>query len=63
MKIKISQFVIESYDEVLALWKRCEGVGLSEADSRQSIQAYLDRNPGMSFIAIAEEAGVTYESF
>jgi len=39
------------YDRVLALWQQCEGVGLSEADSRETIQAYLVRNPGMSFIA------------
>lgn len=54
MNISISQFKIESYDDVLALWQQCEGVGLSDADSRESIQAYLDRNPGMSFVATAD---------
>ena len=47
----ILPFTIEDYDQVYALWQRCEGVGLSSADSRQSIAAYLDRNPGMSFVA------------
>lgn len=47
----ISPFVMQDYDEVYALWQRCEGVGLSSADSRQSIAAYLARNPGMSFTA------------
>lgn len=51
MDINISQFEIELYDEVLALWKKCEGVGLSDADSLENIQAYLDRNPNMSFVA------------
>jgi ribosomal protein S18 acetylase RimI-like enzyme len=51
MKIKISKFTIESYDRVLDLWKQCEGVGLSDADSRQNIAGFLDRNPGMSLIA------------
>ena len=51
MKVAIHQFKIELFENVFALWKRCEGVGLSDADARQSIQAYLDRNPGMSFIA------------
>lgn len=41
------------YDDVLALWKQCEGIGISEADSRESIMSYLARNPGMSFIAQA----------
>ncbi len=51
MNIDISQFEIRSYEEVLALWQQCDGIGLSDADSRQSIQAYLKRNPGMSFVA------------
>jgi putative acetyltransferase len=51
MKIEISRFTIESYDEVFALWQQCEGVGLSDADSRERIQVYLNRNPGMSFLA------------
>ena len=51
MNISISQFKIDFYDEVFALWQQCEGVGLSDADSYDSIQTYLNRNPGMSFIA------------
>ena len=51
MDIEITPFTIDVYDEVLALWKGCEGVGLSGADGRESIAAYLDRNPGMSFLA------------
>jgi putative acetyltransferase len=47
----ISAFTIEFYDAVLALWKQCEGVGLSDADSRENVKSYLDRNPGMSFVA------------
>lgn len=47
----ILPFAKEDYDEVYALWQRCEGVGLSSADSRQSIATYLDRNPGLSFVA------------
>lgn len=54
MKIEISQFTVESYDDVIALWQQCEGIGLSEADSRESIKAYLDRNPGMSFVALSD---------
>ena len=51
MEINISKFTIESYDRVLNLWKQCEGIGLSDSDSKENIQLYLDRNPGMSFIA------------
>jgi N-acetylglutamate synthase len=51
MKIRISDFKIESYERAISLWKRCEGVGLSDADSKENIGLYLDKNPGMSFIA------------
>ncbi|MGD9159502.1 MAG: GNAT family N-acetyltransferase, partial [Desulfobacteraceae bacterium] len=52
MEINISNFTIESYDRVLHLWKLCgEGVGLSDSDSSENIQLYLNRNPGMSLIA------------
>ncbi len=51
MEINISKFKIESYEKVLGLWEQCEGIGLSDSDSKENIQLYLDRNPGMSFIA------------
>ncbi len=54
MNIAISPFTIELYDSVLALWQKCEGVGLSDADSREGIQSYLDRNPWMSFVATVD---------
>ena len=54
MKIEISPFKIDFYDDVFSLWQQCEGVGLSEADSQQNIQAYLIRNPDMSFITRIE---------
>jgi N-acetylglutamate synthase len=51
MNITISPFTIELYDSVLGLWQQCEGVGLSSADSKECIRSYLERNPGMSFVA------------
>ena len=51
MTIKISHFLLEDYEEVFSLWQQCEGIGLSEADSRENIRSYLERNLGLSFIA------------
>ena len=51
MSIIFSQFTIDLYEEVIFLWNQCDGIGLSDADSRGSIKAYLERNPGMSFVA------------
>jgi len=47
--------MIETYDEVLTLWQQCEGIGLSNADSRENIRYYLERNPGMSFLARTQD--------
>lgn len=41
----------EDYDEVIALWQSCAGIGLSDSDSREAIEAYLLRNPDMSAVA------------
>ncbi len=54
MQVEIASFTIRSYDEVLALWRQTEGVGLhDDSDSRPAIRSYLARNRGMSFVARA----------
>ena len=54
MSIAISPFTIELYDSAIALWQQCEGIGLSGADSRECVRSYLERNPGISFVATSE---------
>lgn len=50
--MEIVNFMIEDYEAVRAVWLACEGITLyADDDSRESIQAYLERNPGTSFIA------------
>ncbi len=51
MSITFNKFTIEAYAQVFSLWQRCEGIGLSQADSQGNIQHYLERNPGLSRIA------------
>jgi ribosomal protein S18 acetylase RimI-like enzyme len=41
----------EDYDQVVALWRTSDGVGLNEADEREPIAAYLQRNAGLSHVA------------
>ena len=48
---EITAMSASDYDEVFALWEKSEGIGLSGADSRESIGRYLKRNPGLSFVA------------
>ncbi len=47
----IRAMTIHDYDAVIALWQSTDGVGLSDADSREAIGRYLARNPGLSFTA------------
>jgi N-acetylglutamate synthase len=49
---RIRPFRIADYDEVLKLWRRTEGVGLNESDTREAIAAFLRRNPRMSLVAV-----------
>jgi ribosomal protein S18 acetylase RimI-like enzyme len=42
---------MRDYSRAFELWTRSEGMGLSGADSRPAIAAYLRRNPGLSLIA------------
>lgn len=51
MSISIQPMTIQEYDEVIALWRSSDGVGLSNADTRKNIARYLKRNPGFSMIA------------
>lgn len=39
--------------QALRLWQEVEGVGLSEDDSFAGVCRFLERNPGLSFVAVA----------
>lgn len=39
------------FDEVEFLWRASPGVGLYPGDDRESIARFLERNPGLSFVA------------
>jgi len=49
--VALRVFRIGDYDEVIRLWKRTEGVGLNESDTRSAIASFLRRNSGLSFVA------------
>ncbi|RYD43185.1 MAG: GNAT family N-acetyltransferase [Verrucomicrobiaceae bacterium] len=53
--MKISELTIDHYDEVMALFRQTPGVSVRDADSKDSTARYLERNPGLSFVA--EENG------
>ena len=41
----------DDYDEVFSLWNSSNGITTDSSDSREAIQDYLLRNPGLSFVA------------
>jgi ribosomal protein S18 acetylase RimI-like enzyme len=49
--LQIRTMTIDDYDAVSELMNQTPGVSVREADSRESVVRYLDRNPGLSFVA------------
>ena len=47
----IVPMTLDDYDDVIALWQSESAILLREADSRENLARYLERNPGMSFVA------------
>ncbi|AEX24578.1 GNAT family N-acetyltransferase [Vibrio sp. EJY3] len=51
--VKIREMDIADYDDVIKLWGQTEGMSLRDADSKESINNYLTRNPNLSFVAVS----------
>jgi ribosomal protein S18 acetylase RimI-like enzyme len=54
MTYQIFEMTPADYEESLDLWKRCEGIGLSDADEKEPVARFLAQNKGLCFIARAE---------
>jgi ribosomal protein S18 acetylase RimI-like enzyme len=51
MKISYRLMEITDYEKVFELWSHTTGMGLSNADIREKINVYLERNRGSCFVA------------
>jgi len=51
MNIQIAEMAAKDHDEVFRLWQSVGGVGLTDSDSREGVETYLTRNPGLSLVA------------
>ena len=49
--IKYYEMTIADYDDTIELWKNSPGVALGQADSKQNIALFIERNPGLDFVA------------
>jgi len=52
MDLQIRVFRAEDHAQAWGLWEASEGVGLSSADSFENVSRFLERSPGLSFVAI-----------
>jgi len=48
---EIREFQATDYDAVVELWRASPGVTLRDADAREPLTAYIQRNAGLSFVA------------
>ena len=46
---------LTDYDAVMALMRQTPGVSIRDADSLDATRRYLDRNPGLSFVAQVDD--------
>ncbi len=51
MNIEITEFCMADYHEACALWDVMPEIDLDDADTPERMRVFLDRNPGLSFIA------------
>ncbi len=50
--VTLREMEIADYQAVTSLWAETESLSLRDADSQHNIQLYLERNKGLSFVAI-----------
>jgi ribosomal protein S18 acetylase RimI-like enzyme len=50
MSMEMVEMTGADYEDALALWHTTEGSGLTPADSREGIQLFLERDPGLSLV-------------
>ena len=55
MGFAIEEMLLSHYDQAVDLWNNSEGVRLESIDSRKTIGRFLERNPGLSYVAMDED--------
>lgn len=51
MDVIIHEMDISDYSEIYQLWEMSDQIALGKADSHHGIKKFLERNPGMSYVA------------
>ena len=58
--IILREMQLKDYEEVITLWQQTESMSLRDCDSKESIGYYLERNAGLSFVAL--DQGNTHQT-
>jgi hypothetical protein len=55
--IVIRKMELTDYEQVIQLWKSCEGIHMhnDHSETYEGIAFFLSRNPGLSFVALNEK--------
>jgi len=51
MQVIIQEMEITDHEAVRALWRQTTELELADTDSREGLARFLERNPGLSFVA------------
>ncbi|PNR94754.1 GNAT family N-acetyltransferase [Petrotoga sp. 9PWA.NaAc.5.4] len=54
MEVLYRQATINDYDQMYNLWKNIEGMGLSDSDTKENIEKFLNKNQGLNYICEKE---------
>jgi len=54
LDVQIQEMAIGDYDEVYELWQSTNGISLGDVDTRESIARFLERSPGLSYVALQD---------
>ena len=49
---QIREMTIDDYPEIIDIWQTTPGTTIDEEDSREKMVIFLNRNPGLSFVAM-----------
>jgi len=54
MQVVIQELELTDYEAVRNLWQQAEELELADTDSPEGLARFLERNPGLSFVARAD---------
>ena len=49
---QIREMTIDDYPEIIDIWQTTPGISIDDEDSKEKMIIFLNRNPGLSFVAM-----------